>query len=154
MRSLVRNCYMIISKQLKYFLIIGLVTVLIDYSTYRSLIFFYLPIQIFHAVDKILEVEKFKEFVHKEVAEKNIKILTGSNTYFAIRDKRKSNYISNYWVQGLKNNSDPSLFESLNTFSFKYLVIENNNSNIKTLSEFKTYNIIYKNEIGIIAKHN
>ena len=31
---------MIISKQLKYFLIIGLVTVLIDYSTYRSLIFF------------------------------------------------------------------------------------------------------------------
>ena len=40
MRSLVRICYMIISKQLKYFLIIGLVTVLIDYSTYRSLIFF------------------------------------------------------------------------------------------------------------------
>jgi len=39
-RSLVRNCYMIISKQIKYFLIIGLATVLIDYSTYRSLIFF------------------------------------------------------------------------------------------------------------------
>jgi putative flippase GtrA len=30
---------MIISKQLKYFLIIGFVTVLIDYSIYRSLIF-------------------------------------------------------------------------------------------------------------------
>ncbi len=31
---------MIISKQLKYFLIIGFTTILIDYSTYRSLIFF------------------------------------------------------------------------------------------------------------------
>jgi putative flippase GtrA len=31
---------MIISKQLKYFLIIGLVSVLIDYSTYRSLLFY------------------------------------------------------------------------------------------------------------------
>ncbi len=31
---------MIISKELKYFFIIGVVTVLIDYSTYRSLIFF------------------------------------------------------------------------------------------------------------------
>jgi putative flippase GtrA len=31
---------MIISKQIKYFLIVGLVTILIDYSTYRSLIFF------------------------------------------------------------------------------------------------------------------
>jgi len=31
---------MIISKELKYFFIIGLVTVLIDYSTYQSLIFF------------------------------------------------------------------------------------------------------------------
>lgn len=40
MRRLVRNCYMIISKELKYFFIIGLVTVLIDYSTYRSIIFF------------------------------------------------------------------------------------------------------------------
>ena len=45
---------MIFSKQLKYFLIIGLITVLIDYSTYQSMIFFEFNIGISKSIGFVL----------------------------------------------------------------------------------------------------
>ena len=89
----------------------------------------------------------------EEVSSNNLKILTGSNTYFAVRDFRKGNDIFNYWTNGLISNKDPDLSVLLQLSSFDYLIIENNFTNKKILSNLGEYDVLFSNDIGLVAKH-
>jgi hypothetical protein len=106
-------------------------------------------------------IEKYKKSnqltlqVKKGIKEKNIRILTGSDVYSATRNVRDSNFIINYWTYSLKKNTDMSdeLKRLLDSVKFNYIIIENNDQNIKILQNFKLYDIKYINDIGIFAAH-
>ena len=121
-------------------------------------IIFKVPRLIFQGSKRYLDSIELSDMSKYIVKSKNIKILTGSDTYSATRCVRDSNIIVNYWSYSLRENSDVSnqLKIIANNSNFDYLIIENWASNREFLRKSKKFEILFINNIGIIAKssHN
>lgn len=102
--------------------------------------------------DSLDFAKKSNEVIHLH----NLKILTGDNLYFVARNYRGSNLIQSYWTHTLKDNSDfdKQLEEVALKTKFDFLIVENLPSNMNFIRNSKKYNILYENNIGIIAISN
>jgi hypothetical protein len=119
-----------------------------------AIIIFIFPRLIEKNIENYSNSFKFKSAVEKNIISKKNTILIGSDMYFAARNLRNYNFIANYWMYAIKNNSDiyNQLHLSLESHSYDYLIIENWPQNLETLNNYKNYQILFQNKIGIIAK--
>jgi hypothetical protein len=120
---------------------------------YTLLIFTKSPLIFSNTLRKYSDILKFSKKTTEIIKTNNLKILTGSDVYYATRNSRNSNMVVNYWMYSLKNNTDinKQLEISANELLFDYLIVENWPDNKKYFSKSKRYKILYENNIGIIA---
>lgn len=99
-------------------------------------------------------VKELQEQVDENITKKNLNILTGSDLYGISRIHKSGNRIDNYWMVGVNQNIsiNLSLNRALDYKNYDYLIIENFPNNLLLLERSNDYSIVYKNELGIIAK--
>ena len=89
------------------------------------------------------------------ISEKDcVKVLTGSDVYFATRSKFLHCNTTNYWTIALRDStsSDIEFNRMVESREFKYIISENWPINNKILKDSKNYQILFENRIGILAK--
>lgn len=117
-------------------------------------IFLKIPVIFKNQISKYKEVLELNDFVEKNIKEKNVTILTGSNVYFIPRNIKNANYITNYWMYGIRDNIDiDKEFKILATkYRFDYLIVENFETNNEYIKNSSRYNLLFENKTAIIAK--
>ena len=137
-----------------FFKIINPIRLKLSFIIFAITLVFILPNKILNSSTSIIDCFEFKKNVEKGIKCKGSYILSGSNTYFAVREKRSQNKIFNYWMYSIKNNTTlPSEFNNiLKSNSFRYVVVENSIDNLNIIQKNIKYKILYKNNIGIFAE--
>lgn len=107
MRSLAYNVYMLVTKQLKYFLIIGVVTVLIDYLTYKWLLLFFSNISIAKSIGFAFGT------IFSFVANRNI-TFNNKNHFWGHLSKFSLVYFTSMMINVFVNSFSLGLFTDLN----------------------------------------
>jgi hypothetical protein len=103
-----------------------------------------------------LTIQEFSNSVEKKINMKGVKILTGSDVYFATRKVRIGNEIANYWMYSLIDNTSVSsqLNKIIRSNEYNYIIVENWPDNYQSIINSVSYKILFKNEIGILAVRN
>jgi hypothetical protein len=126
----------------------------------NGLIVFGIIAQSFRVIN--FSVSQFSEINALNCAVANLKvgsgarILSGSNVYYASRTIKTDRLISNYWAMANDLNLEPIAYlpTALKLGKYQYIVVESWPENIACLKTNKSYNIVYLNSIGIVAKQN
>jgi hypothetical protein len=126
------------------------------FLTFLVMSLFLIPYFIHNAINKYKDSLEIINKSNELITSKDYRLLTGSNLYFASRNFRGSNLVSNYWMYSLKDNSNiyDQLAKTAIESEFDFLFVENWNSNKDFFSKSKKYTILFENNIGIIAIHN
>lgn len=111
------------------------------------------PILLYSNSKHYLKILEFSNNVQKSVNDKGVKILTGSDVYFATRKIRIGNEIANYWMYSLIDNSNVSshLNRLIKSNDFDYIIVESWPENYQNIITSPDYKILFKNDIGILA---
>lgn len=136
------------------FIFIGSLNKNIAYLLLVFVILIKIPVTIKNQISKYKEVIELNEFVEKNIKEKNVNILTGSNVYFIARKIKNVNIITNYWMYGIRDNIDiDKELKILTTkYIFDYVIVENFETNHEFLKNSSHYTLLYENKTAIIAK--
>jgi len=120
------------------------------------IIFTKVPILLYSNFKHYLTIQEFSNTVENIVNVKGVKILTGSDVYFATRKVRIGNEIANYWMYSLIDNSPVSshLSKIIKSNDFNYIIIENWPENYHFIKNSGNYKILFKNDVGILAVRN
>jgi hypothetical protein len=123
-----------------------------------SLLIFFtkVPILLYSNFKHYLTIQEFSNSVEKKINMKGVKILTGSDVYFATRKVRIGNEIANYWMYSLIDNTSVSsqLNKIIRSNEYNYIIVENWPDNYQSIINSVSYKILFKNEIGILAVRN
>jgi len=120
------------------------------------ILFTKVPILLYYNFKHYLKTQEFSNNVEKIINVKGVKILTGSDVYFAARKVRIGNEIANYWMYSLSDNS--SVFSQLNktikSNDYNYIIVESWPENYQSIINSVNYKILFKNDVGILAVRN
>lgn len=126
------------------------------FALFLLIFFTKVPILLYSNFKHYLKIQEFSNNVEKKINMKGVKILTGSDVYFATRKVRIGNEIANYWMYSLIDNSSVSsqLNKIISSNEYNYIIVENWPDNYQNIINSVSYKILFKNEIGILAVRN
>lgn len=111
---------------------------------------------VYFNVKDYLKANEIKSFVNQLEIKPGYKVLTGSNIYFASRLLlKKGADLDSYVTAHIRNNSDKreELSNSVKLKNYNILIVENKGyRNLEQIKNFKEYNILFENDLGIVAE--
>jgi len=101
----------------------------------------------------IEQVSEFRNQAENVTDKQCSGLVVGTNVYYAIRDNYLGCDYQNYWTHSLRNNSYPEdeLRNLVSDQDNKTFVVENFPKNKITLSEQSDINLVFENNVGLIA---
>lgn len=107
-------------------------------------------------IKKYLLINDLNFYIANNIKSYNSKILTGSDLYGVARKVKNTDFITNYWMYGVRDNTKlTDEFKKISElYNFDLLIVENWDENLLQIKNSKKYKILFKNELGIIAKLN